>query len=52
MAISEQAEVAAHEHSYVANKTKGDYLTRLRRIEGQARWKRPTCQSKSIDITG
>ena len=27
----------AHEHSYIANNTKGDYLKRLRRIEGQAR---------------
>ncbi len=26
-----------HQHSYVANKTKDDYLKRLRRIEGQAR---------------
>jgi DNA-binding FrmR family transcriptional regulator len=26
-----------HQHSYIANKTKGDYLKRLRRIEGQAR---------------
>jgi DNA-binding FrmR family transcriptional regulator len=28
---------AGHEHSYIANNTKGDYLKRLRRIEGQAR---------------
>ncbi len=27
----------AHEHSYVHNDTKDDYLKRLRRIEGQAR---------------
>lgn len=26
-----------HQHSYVANHTKDDYLKRLRRIEGQAR---------------
>ncbi len=26
-----------HEHSYIANQTKDDYLKRLRRIEGQAR---------------
>lgn len=26
-----------HQHSYIANETKGDYLKRLRRIEGQAR---------------
>ena len=26
-----------HEHSYIHNDTKGDYLKRLRRIEGQAR---------------
>ncbi|HET8594997.1 MAG TPA: metal-sensitive transcriptional regulator [Intrasporangium sp.] len=26
-----------HEHSYIHNKTKDDYLKRLRRIEGQAR---------------
>src|SRR4051794_12502260 len=34
------AEVQApqpHQHSYIANNTKGDYLKRLRRIEGQAR---------------
>ena len=28
---------AHHEHSYIHNDTKGDYLKRLRRIEGQAR---------------
>ena len=27
----------AHQHSYIHNSTKGDYLKRLRRIEGQAR---------------
>ena len=27
----------AHQHSYIANNTKADYLKRLRRIEGQAR---------------
>ncbi len=27
----------AHQHSYIANNTKNDYLKRLRRIEGQAR---------------
>jgi DNA-binding FrmR family transcriptional regulator len=26
-----------HQHSYIHNNTKGDYLKRLRRIEGQAR---------------
>lgn len=26
-----------HQHSYIANDTKSDYLKRLRRIEGQAR---------------
>jgi DNA-binding FrmR family transcriptional regulator len=26
-----------HQHSYIHNKTKDDYLKRLRRIEGQAR---------------
>ncbi|MCW2754889.1 MAG: hypothetical protein JWQ32_2300 [Marmoricola sp.] len=26
-----------HQHSYLANKSKDDYLKRLRRIEGQAR---------------
>ncbi|MGB0100601.1 MAG: metal-sensitive transcriptional regulator, partial [Nocardioides sp.] len=30
-------EQPAHRHSYIANDTKGDYLKRLRRIEGQAR---------------
>jgi CsoR family transcriptional regulator, copper-sensing transcriptional repressor len=27
----------SHQHSYLAHGTKGDYLKRLRRIEGQAR---------------
>ena len=27
----------AHEHGYIHNDSKGDYLKRLRRIEGQAR---------------
>ena len=31
------ADQARHQHSYIANDTKGDYLKRLRRIEGQAR---------------
>jgi CsoR family transcriptional regulator, copper-sensing transcriptional repressor len=31
------AQQPAHQHSYIANNTKGDYLKRLRRIEGQAR---------------
>jgi len=26
-----------HQHSYIAHDTKGDYLQRLRRIDGQAR---------------
>jgi DNA-binding FrmR family transcriptional regulator len=30
-------ETARGQHSYIANQTKGDYLKRLRRIEGQAR---------------
>ena len=29
--------MSEHEHSYIANKSKDDYLKRLRRIEGQAR---------------
>lgn len=28
---------AEHQHSYIAHRTKDDYLKRLRRIEGQAR---------------
>jgi DNA-binding FrmR family transcriptional regulator len=31
------ADREAHQHSYIANSTKADYLKRLRRIEGQAR---------------
>ena len=31
------ATTTKHEHSYIHNNTKGDYLKRLRRIEGQAR---------------
>jgi DNA-binding FrmR family transcriptional regulator len=33
----EEASTAPHQHSYIHNKTKDDYLKRLRRIEGQAR---------------
>ena len=33
----EHAMPDAHQHSYIANNTKDDYLKRLRRIEGQAR---------------
>jgi CsoR family transcriptional regulator, copper-sensing transcriptional repressor len=29
--------MSEHQHSYIANDTKADYLKRLRRIEGQAR---------------
>lgn len=29
--------MSTHQHSYLANKSKDDYLKRLRRIEGQAR---------------
>jgi len=29
--------MAEHQHSYIAHKSKDDYLKRLRRIEGQAR---------------
>ena len=31
------AERPTHQHGYIANNTKDDYLKRLRRIEGQAR---------------
>ena len=31
------ASAASAQHSYIANKTKSDYIKRLRRIEGQAR---------------
>jgi DNA-binding FrmR family transcriptional regulator len=39
MATTETATAMAgtHQHSYIANETKGDYLKRLRRIEGQVR---------------
>ena len=33
----EVVQVDAHQHSYIANNSKADYLKRLRRIEGQAR---------------
>ena len=36
-AEQQPASRAGHQHSYIANDTKGDYLKRLRRIEGQAR---------------
>ena len=36
MAKTEQLE-PAEQHSYIAHRTKGDYLARLRRIEGQTR---------------
>jgi DNA-binding FrmR family transcriptional regulator len=29
--------MSTHQHSYIANSSKDDYLKRLRRIEGQAR---------------
>ena len=35
--MSETGGDVLHEHSYIHNDTKGDYLKRLRRIEGQAR---------------
>ncbi|HWJ65509.1 MAG TPA: metal-sensitive transcriptional regulator [Nocardioides sp.] len=35
--MAEHASGAEHQHSYIANRTKDDYLKRLRRIEGQAR---------------
>jgi hypothetical protein len=37
VAVESPAPAARHEHSYIHNKTKDDYLKRLRRIEGQAR---------------
>jgi DNA-binding FrmR family transcriptional regulator len=41
IAMTETKPAAEHQpeqqHSYIANNTKGDYLKRLRRIEGQAR---------------
>ena len=41
-----------HEHSYVHNKNKDDYLKRLRRIEGQARGLQRMVEEESycIDI--
>jgi DNA-binding FrmR family transcriptional regulator len=33
----DQAQGPAHQHGYIAANSKGDYLKRLRRIEGQAR---------------
>jgi DNA-binding FrmR family transcriptional regulator len=35
--MTETASTSRHEHGYIHNDTKGDYLKRLRRIEGQAR---------------
>ena len=35
--MSTSEATARHEHGYIHNDTKGDYLKRLRRIEGQAR---------------
>ena len=35
--ITSTEELTVNQHSYIANNTKGDYLKRLRRIEGQAR---------------
>src|SRR4028119_949419 len=35
--MAEPIPAAEHQHSYIHNDTKGDYLKRLRRIEGQAR---------------
>ena len=35
--VSIMTEGHEHQHSYIANRTKDDYLKRLRRIEGQAR---------------
>jgi DNA-binding FrmR family transcriptional regulator len=37
VSVESPAPAARHEHSYIHNKTKDDYLKRLRRIEGQAR---------------
>ena len=41
-----------HQHSYIANNTKADYLKRLRRIEGQARGLQRMVEEESycIDI--
>ena len=35
--MTETDPAAKHQHSYIHNNTKDDYLKRLRRIEGQAR---------------
>ena len=37
IAMTETNPASKHEHSYIHNNTKDDYLRRLRRIEGQAR---------------
>jgi DNA-binding FrmR family transcriptional regulator len=37
IALDTEVATPRHEHSYIHNKTKDDYLKRLRRIEGQAR---------------
>jgi DNA-binding FrmR family transcriptional regulator len=35
--MAEAMRATEHQHSYIHNNTKADYLKRLRRIEGQAR---------------
>jgi DNA-binding FrmR family transcriptional regulator len=35
--MSQTEPTTSHEHGYIHNDSKGDYLKRLRRIEGQAR---------------
>ena len=35
--MSQTEPTTSHEHGYIASDSKGDYLKRLRRIEGQAR---------------
>ena len=35
--MAEAVPTAHHDHSYIHNDTRGEYLKRLRRIEGQAR---------------
>ena len=35
--MAEAMQATEHQHSYIHNNTKADYLKRLRRIEGQAR---------------
>ena len=44
--------MSEHQHSYIANKSKDDYLKRLRRIEGQARGLQRMVEEEqySIDI--